>query len=210
MVATATITIIVDDEDADLLQWTSNLRNTQVRIAQVIAHRVYGPKPVGYHVDHVDNDWTNNRRNNLDYIPATDNLKKERNIRQYGPRGGSRIVSRRSKYGYYGIQKHRDGWVATVTHRGIKYTKFSSSPEQAARYYDSIVLTLGLDKQFNYPIVEIQPIDINTVGQYQVKKSGQPVVIRGVTYPTRKEAAQALGITRQRIEQLVNWKKHDN
>ena len=55
MVVTATRTITVDDEDADLLSKANNLRD-MTNLAREVASRALGPKPSGYHVGHIDND----------------------------------------------------------------------------------------------------------------------------------------------------------
>lgn len=85
MVVTATRTITVDDEDADLLSKANNLRDT-TNLAREVASRALGPKPSGYHVDHIDNDWANNQRNNLQYLTAYDNITKNASNKYYGVR----------------------------------------------------------------------------------------------------------------------------
>lgn len=134
------VEIVVDHIDADLLKVKNNLRNPQI-LANKIAERFLGKKPNGYHTDHIDNDWRNNRRSNLQYLPAQDNMRK-----------GSK--NPRSKFtGIHWVNVERGSYIgARIKHNGkYKYLGYFETEEQAAKAYDDYVIANGLDRKLNFP-----------------------------------------------------------
>lgn len=159
--ADMTLTISVDDEDKDLLT-RSNFRNFYLLYSK-IAKRFLGEKPKGYHIDHIDDDWTNNRRSNLRYITAHENLTKYRkNYYNYLDRRPNR--RNRLSSGYYGVRSS----ILTHTKKGVKYSynyfkvslqykgkryvdTYYKSDIRAAKRYDEVVINNKLPLPLNFP-----------------------------------------------------------
>ena len=144
--AIKTLVFVVDDIDADLLESKTNFRTPNL-LANRVAVRNLGPKPKGYHVDHIDDDWTNNRRSNLRYIPAQENLRKN-----------SRNMRRKSNYiGVYKVQIQRKFKTYEYISARIKtngkqiYLGKYTDEISAAKAYDLYVITNGLDRPLNFP-----------------------------------------------------------
>lgn len=135
------ITLLVDDEDADLLEmYCSNPRVVALRLHTEIAKRFLGERPQGYHTDHINKNWMDNRRSNLRYIPATENITRHSN----------------PSSGYYGVfivkSKKGDRFYSRVKigERRINLGTFDTA-EEAAVVYDSYIRTHNLKRDLNFP-----------------------------------------------------------
>lgn len=138
-------TIEVDKEDRDLLEkYVHKPRLLTSYLHREIALRFLGPKPEGYHVDHIDNNWTNNHRANLQYIPARKNMQKR-------ARGNS---------GYYGVRKTKDtAYYETRIRYKHKYIYLGvyDTAIDAAYAVDNYLRSVG-DSPINFPDLHIIPI----------------------------------------------------
>lgn len=92
----------------------------------VVMHRELMNATEGVTVDHKDRDGLNNRRSNLRFATAREQVRN---------RGGY------SRSGYKGIARHGRGWRAQIQTGEKKIvTPAYDTPEQAARAYDKLAL----------------------------------------------------------------------
>lgn len=145
--AIKTLVFEVDDIDADLLESKTNFRTPNL-LANRVAARNLGPKPKGYHVDHIDDDWTNNHRSNLRYIPAQENLRKnsKNTARKSNYIGVYKVINRQRKFKTYSYIYAR----IKVNGKQIYLGKYDDEVS-AAKAYDLYVKTNGLDRLLNFP-----------------------------------------------------------
>ncbi len=94
-----------------------------ISVHSLVALAFIGPRPEGLVVDHIDNDQSNNRADNLQYITSRENNLKDMKVNVLG-RG-----VRRTKYGTY---------LASITEGGkLKYLGTYKTPEEAALAYQN-------------------------------------------------------------------------
>lgn len=133
---------MVDDEDADLLKSVSRLRSPDKKIAHMVALRFLGPTPEGHHIDHINNKFWDNRRNNLQFLPALENVRK------HGRDDRSKYVGvgRHKRNG-----KYKPGFLAFGRGHGkTKYLGTYFTEEDAAHAVDNWYISIGL-KPRNLP-----------------------------------------------------------
>ena len=126
------------------LYWKETLSNRAVKGSKVIsmndlgyvrvgfkkkryyAHRLIwelfnGPIPIGYEIDHIDGNPTNNLIKNLQCVPHIINLHSARNLT-------------RNTTGLRGVSKNGNTWDACVTFKFVDYRKLCSTKEEAEEF----------------------------------------------------------------------------
>lgn len=106
-----------------------------------LLHReVLGLKTERIVVDHLNGNPLDNRKENLRICSQEGNT-------------ANAVVSKRNSTGYRGVGKLREGcWIMQITKRGQYYSSRHSSPEEAARAYDTKAIELrGPYSCINFP-----------------------------------------------------------
>ena len=134
------------------LYWTKTLSNRAVQGSKIIStnglgyvrvgykkHRYYahrliwsmfnGSIPIGYEIDHIDGNPSNNLISNLRCVPHVINLHSARNLT-------------RNTTGIRGVSKSKKGWDACVTFQGIDYRKHCTSKTEAEEFIQITRTTL--------------------------------------------------------------------
>lgn len=173
------ITVIVDDDNADLLDTLQRMYDRDTLIAlkdftidgvrgsihQHVLRRANVSIPKGWHIDHLDiNRWNNIRRNLEPKSPRDNNMNR------------SNSIEKQSRY--YGVtwSKRDRKWYAGI-HTGSLYKKTSkrhycgvfNDEEEAALAVNRKIIELGLDKPLN--VIEGKEI-INLEERTELKAVG--------------------------------------
>lgn len=62
------------NKEGGYLRISFNAKN--VHVAKIVAEAYYGPRPDGYQIDHVDGNKLNNHYTNLEYVTASENMRR--------------------------------------------------------------------------------------------------------------------------------------
>lgn len=156
-----------------------------LQVHVLVAMAFHGHKPCGYElvVDHIDNDKSNNRADNLQLIPARENTSKDR-------KGGA------SKFIGVFWSKDRNKWIASIYFEGrLIHLGYFDDELDAKNAYQKARLEVeqGLDLNIIYPKrVETSKFK----GVYWIKSSGKwRATYKGKHigyYDTELEAHQAV------------------
>jgi hypothetical protein len=140
--------VIVDREDADLAQWkwyaskdgyairqvNSSGRVTSVRMHRAILERKLGhPLQSKIHVDHINGNPRDNRRENLREVTVSQNLANQKKEHR----------KKASVSQFKGVASRKGKWQASISFQGYRhYLGVFDTPELAAQVYDQAALEL--------------------------------------------------------------------
>jgi AP2 domain len=136
----------VDDADYDTVKgyrWCISSSNYAMNRHLGLMHRFILKAPIDCDIHHEDGNGLNNTRANIRIVSHATNM------RLIG-------VRKNSKYGYKGVRKLRNWFVAEIQGNGGRYYlgRFHT-PEEAARAYDKKAKELwGSDCYLNFPSVQ--------------------------------------------------------
>jgi hypothetical protein len=109
----------------------------KIKGRNILMHRLILDAKRGQLVDHIDGNGLDNRRINLRFVTAAQNILNRRLI---------------SASGYKGIVWKRDAWYGRIYVEGRCLTRKGKSPEDAARKYDDLAVErYGAHACVNFP-----------------------------------------------------------
>lgn len=144
---------IVDAEnEAEFMRyrWSLSKRGYPVRYENrraIFAHHVVCPMQIDWDVDHRFGNKLDARRENLRLCRHHQNSSntKLRTTNSSGYKGVT--LSQKSLNPNRAIR-----WMGKITHKGINYTRYFDTPEQAANWYDKMAIELfGEFARLNFP-----------------------------------------------------------